>query len=91
MAIKQLLLHTEMLPRSRTLHAGHFRKDSKIVYAKARNNPERSVLDPACVNESTIEIYRRMYSVSYANVQSLKFIETCSNGSNIFVKRGTSL
>jgi hypothetical protein len=92
MGLKQLLPRTELPLRNRTLHAARFRKGSKNVDAKARNIPKRKyVLDPACVNESNIEVYRRMYSVSYINVQSLKFIETRSNGRYILVKRGTSL
>ena len=49
MAFKQFLLHTELPLRSRTLHAGHFRRDSQNVDAKARSNPKKIILDPACV------------------------------------------
>ena len=53
MAFKQLLPHTDLPLRNRTLHAKLFRKGSEKVDAKARNNPlKKHVLNPACVNES---------------------------------------
>ena len=89
MAFKKLLPHTDLPLRSRTHHAGRFRKGSQNVDAKAKNNPKKYVMS---VNESTtIKVYRRVHSVSYINVQSLKFIETCFNGRYILVKRGTIL
>jgi hypothetical protein len=92
MTLNQLLPRTELLLRSRTLHAEHFRKGSKNVDATARNNPKKRWPEiPAALMKKVAQVYRRVYSVSYINVKSLKFIETCFNGRYIFMKRGTSL